>query len=286
MAKKRIRLTEDELMKIIKESINRLIMNEGIDVDVNRNVTMTDKHENLIDTSIENNPTVLTDFIPNVNVWSIYKRKDDEWNDANPLIHALKGEGGYKLTNTVKFKNRLEFIVKKFWEQNGGMDVTIAVPSTNDLNKYFASVVARGCNNPQYIGNLLVKMSIQEVDDLIYDKNSAFRKFYGKRFENAYAILKNYYRNMTKGFQFHKVYDMDMRKVIEHTIKLADEFYGEYIDAINDKNVIIVDDSIALGQSIKESCKIISECYTPKSITVLTLFSPLYEAGGGALKKQ
>ena len=282
--KKIVRVTEEKLLEMVKQSVKEILLMEGIDVDANRNITMTDKHENLIDTSVENNPTLLTDFLPNVNVWSIFKRKDDEWNDANPLIYALKHEGGYNLTNPTKFKNRLEFIVKKFLEQNSGMDVTIAVPSTNDLNKYFAGVVARGCKNPQYIDNLLVKMSLQEVDDMITKENSAFRKYYGRQYVQKYQILQNYYRTMRNGFQFHKVHDMDMRAVIEHTIKLDDAFYGKYVDAINGKNVIIVDDSIALGNSIKESCRIISENYTPKSITVLTLFSPLYSAETGKLK--
>ena len=285
MTKKTIRVTEKKLLELVEESVKRIMLEEGIEVDANRNITMTDKHENLIDTSVEANPTVITNYIPNVNVWSIFKRKDDDWNDANPLIYALKNEGGYRLTNPTKFKNRLEYIVKKFLQQNSGLDVTIAVPSTNELNKYFAGVVARGCKNPQYIDNLLVKMSIQEVDDLVVQEGSAFRKYYGRLYLQKYQILRNYYKTMTKGFQFHKIHDMDMRSVIEHTIKISDEFYGKYIDAINDKNVIIVDDSIALGNSIRESCQIIGEFYTPKSITVLTLFSPLYESGGDTLKK-
>ena len=285
MTKKIVRVTEAKLLEMIENSVREIFLAEGIDVDANRNITMTDKHENLIDTSIENNPTLLTDFLPNVNVWSIFKRKDDEWYDANPLIYALKNEGGYKLTNATKFKNRLEYIVNKFLTQNSGMDVTIAVPSTNELNKYFASVVARGCKNPQYIDNLLVKMSLQEVDDMITKEDSTFRKYYGRQYAQKYQILQNYYRTMRNGFQFHKVHDMDMRAVIEYTIKMDDDFYGKYVDAINGKNVIIVDDSIALGNSIKESCKIISENYTPKSITVLTLFSPLYYAETGKIKK-
>ena len=47
------------------------------------------------------------------------------------------------------------------------------------------------------------------------------------------------------------------------------------LDSFN-YDIIIVDDSITLGNTIMESCKIISECYTPKSITILTLLSPLY----------
>lgn len=86
-------------------------------------------------------------------------------------------------------------------------------------------------------------------------------------------------------FQFHKIGDMEMRKVIEHTIKLSDEFYGKYIDAINGKNVLVIDDSLTHGNTIREACKIIANAYTPKSITVLTLFSPLYEEDGEVLKK-
>lgn len=85
-------------------------------------------------------------------------------------------------------------------------------------------------------------------------------------------------------FQFHKVDNIEMRKVIEHTIKLSDELHGKYIEAINDRNILIVDDSMTLGQTIKEACSIIANAYTPKSITVLTLFSPLYEEGGEKLK--
>ena len=40
-----------------------------------------------------------------------------------------------------------------------------------------------------------------------------------------------------------------MRKVIENTIKLNDQYYGKYIDGINDKNVVIVDDGSTDGSS-------------------------------------
>ena len=44
----------------------------------------------MVDTSANDDPTVLTDFIPNVVVWSIFKRRDDGWGDGNPLLYALK----------------------------------------------------------------------------------------------------------------------------------------------------------------------------------------------------
>ncbi len=40
-----------------------------------------------------------------------------------------------------------------------------------------------------------------------------------------------------------------MRGVIEETIKSGDVFYAKYIDAINDKNVLVLSDRITLDES-------------------------------------
>lgn len=280
-----VRLTEQELSKEITDAIK--VISEGIDVDANGNVLMTDKHERLVDTSITNNPTLLTDFVPNIHVWSIFKRKDDDWGDGNPLLYALKGEKGYKLKNEKKFYNRLNYIINKFFKENKGIDVTIAVPSQNKLNDYFARIIANHCQNPRVIDNLLVKMSTGEVAEFVMAEDSVFRKHYGHFYSQAFTMLKQYFRKMSQNmFQFHKVEDMEMRGVIEKTIKISDEFYGDYVDAINGKNIVIVDDSLSLGNTIRESCRIIAEAYTPKSISVITIFSPLYTEHGTDLKNR
>ena len=88
MNKEIIKLTEKEFRDIIMESVNK-ILKEGIVVDTYDNVTMTDKHEKLVDTSVENNPTLLKDFVKDINVWSIFKRKDDA-KKINPYRHHMK----------------------------------------------------------------------------------------------------------------------------------------------------------------------------------------------------
>lgn len=282
-------MNEDLIDKIVSEVLSEFeqdIMTEGIDVDM-RSVTMTDRHEKLVDTSASNIPSVLTDIVPNVMVWSVFKRKSGEWGDGNPLVYALKNEKRYKLMNRRAVFSRIEYIVNKFFQQNSGVDVTIAVPSTNQLNNLFASIVARNCTNPKYIKNLFIKMTTEEVADCVYQIGSLFRRKYGNLFGQKYEALKRDMGDMPYDtFQFHKVRDMEMRKVIEKTIKLSDEVFGEYVDAINGKNVLIIDDSMTLGQTIKEACKIISSAYTPKTITVLTLFSPLYDENGDELQNQ
>ena len=67
-----------------------------------------------------------------------------------------------------------------------------------------------------------------------------------------------------------------MRDVLDFTLKLSKDRYAEFANKINGQDILIIDDTISRGQSIKQVCKIISESYAPKSITVLTLLSKLY----------
>ena len=52
---------------------------------------------------------------------------------------------------------------------------------------------------------------------------------------------------------------------------------------MTDRHEKLVDTS---ASTIKEACKIISSAYTPKTIPVLTLFSPLYDENGDELQNQ
>jgi hypoxanthine-guanine phosphoribosyltransferase len=59
-------------------------------------------------------------------------------------------------------------------------------------------------------------------------------------------------------------------------LKASDDSCAEFANKINGHNILIVDDTISRGQTIKEACNIMAESYSPKSITVLTLLSKLY----------
>lgn len=66
-----------------------------------------------------------------------------------------------------------------------------------------------------------------------------------------------------------------MRDVLDFTLKVSEDIYAEFANKINGQNILIIDDTISRGQSIKEACRIMMESYAPKSITVLTLSSGL-----------
>lgn len=68
----------------------------------------------------------------------------------------------------------------------------------------------------------------------------------------------------------------NMRDVLDFTLKASVDCSAEDANNINGEDVLIIDDTISRGQTIKEACQIIQDTYAPKSITVLTLLSKLY----------
>ena len=66
-----------------------------------------------------------------------------------------------------------------------------------------------------------------------------------------------------------------MRNVLLNTLKVSPDRYAKDSKIINGQDILIIDDTISRGQSIKEACRIMMESYAPKSITVLTFSSGL-----------
>ena len=67
------------------------------------------------------------------------------------------------------------------------------------------------------------------------------------------------------------------RDIIEQSLKLnfdKDEDM-KYRNVINNKDVLVFDDTVASGKTLSDSANAIREQFDPKSITFLTLFSPL-----------
>lgn len=77
-------------------------------------------------------------------------------------------------------------------------------------------------------------------------------------------------------FSYSYIKPADLRKHISSSVK--DSYIGNELlvsPKINNKSILILDDSVSTGQSISEICKNIIHTYTPESITVITLFNSL-----------
>ncbi|MCR5065293.1 MAG: phosphoribosyltransferase [Bacteroidales bacterium] len=282
MVKKVIRLTEGELKELVEKSV-RSFINEGIDFDPHtKTVSYNPSHEENVDTSIEHNPTMDGDIVPNVQVWSIFKRKRGLRGDGNPLVYALKGEGGWTFrdeSDRNAIKQQFDVIATKFATMYP-VGVTIIMPSGNELNTHIANVVMSKSENAELIEGVICKLTTEEVDEIVLDFNSKFREYYKEKFNAAYYQLGTYLDQMDKerkgSFSRHLIKDSEMRDVLDSTLKLSDDRFAEFANKINGQDILIIDDTISRGQSIREACQIIQESYAPKSITVLTLLSKLY----------
>ena len=275
-------INDSQISKIISESINK-VLNEGIDFDPNtKTVSYNPSHEDNVDTSIENNPSMDGNIVSNVEVWSIFKRKKGLRGDGNPLIYALKGEGGWTFKSDDDrnaIEQQFETIASKFAKMYP-IGVTILMPSGNELNNHIAEIVLSQSKNAELIEGVICKITTQEVDKIVLDFNSKFREYYKNNFNEAYYELGRYLDEMDKQrngyFSRHLVTNNQMRDILDFTLKLSDDRFAEFANKINGQDILIIDDTISRGQTIKEACQIMMDSYAPKSITVLTLLSKLY----------
>lgn len=276
-------MNNSRMDKIVNEAVAQSIdsvINEGIDFDPHtKTVSYNPSHEENVDTSIEHNPTMDGDIVPNVQVWSIFKRKRGLRGDGNPLVYALKGEGGWTFrdeSDRNAIEKQFDAIATKFATMYP-VGVTILMPSGSELNMHIADVVMSKSRNAELIKGVICKLTTEEVDDIVLDFNSKFREFYKDEFNSKYYELGQYLDLMDKErngyFSRHLIKNNQMRDVLDSTLKLSDDRFAEFANKINDQDVLIIDDTISRGQSIKEACQIMLESYAPKSITVLTLLS-------------
>ena len=276
----KIKITENKLRNLVKKSIDN-VLNEGIDFDYDTlTVSYNPSHEDNVDTSIHNNPTKDNTLFDNIPVWSIFKRKRGLYGDCNPLIYAMKGEKWkFKtFTDELAIEKQFYLIADKF-SKLYPIGVTIIIPSSNDLNKHIAEVIVSKSKNAKLIEGAICKLTTEEVNDIVLEPNSYFRKIYKSEFSEAYKQLTIYFKEMDEKkngtFSRHFVKDNNMRDVLLNTLKLSPDRYAKDSELINGQDVLIIDDTISRGQTIKEACRIINESYAPKSITVLTLLSKL-----------
>lgn len=276
---------KNRINQIVNETVTQVIdtiINEGIDFDPQtKTVSYNPSHEENVDTSIEHNPTKDMSIVQNVDVWSIFKRKKGLRGDGNPLVYALKGEGGWTFrseSDRIAIEHQFDAIATKFATMYP-IGVTILMPSGNELNTHIADIVKSKSKNAEVIEGLICKVTTEEVDEIVLDFNSKFREFYKDDFNSKYYELGRYLDLMDKKrngyFSRHLIKNKQMRDILDLTLKLSDDKFAEFANKINGQDILIIDDTISRGQTIKEACHIMMESYAPKSITVLTLLSKL-----------
>lgn len=272
------------LQQILKESYNNSNTNEfdsyiieGLNIDpISKTVSLTDTHNNGVDFSLVNNP-VYSKY-KEYDVISIFKRTklydiDNQQRDGNPFIYALKNKNGWKfnITNEEinKYIRRFLTICKKI---NLQYDTIIITPSSSDLNEKFMKVISNQIKSKDVLNEFFVKLSIEEIiDDDLIDKEQ-IQHDYPNEFNKVIAEIHRSFRRM-KGTSFEaKMMNKKYLKYIKYISSNNDEDVRSKID---DKDILILDDTISSGETISQCINGVLSNFVPKSITIITLLSKL-----------
>lgn len=238
----------------------------GIDITDDNQILFNNTHQKLVNTDINSNPT--TTIVHNISIHSIYKRiktRSNQW-DGNPLIYALKNQKGYKLSKTElkKFLYSFYYILNKLL-QDKNYDLILVLPSSSNVAKGVSKRASRCFAKDLVVQDIFEKQSIGEVVDKI-DIDMVTNKGKQKELKRQLSKLQKVDRDKT--FSMKNV----PPKVREYfsPIKLQSEFdFSQY------KNILIIDDLLATGNSIKSARDIILTQNSKVNIEGLCLFSRL-----------
>ena len=229
----------------------------GIDITDDNQILFNNTHQKLINTDINSNPT--TTIVHNISIHSIYKRvktRSNQW-DGNPLIYALKNQKGYQLSKS-ELKNFLYsfyYILNKLL-QNKTYDLILVLPSSSNVAKGLSKRVSRYFAKDLLFQDVFEKQSI----DIVLNKS--------KQKELKRQLSKLQKADRDKTFSMKNV----PPKVREYfsPIKLQSKFdFSRY------KNILIVDDLLATGNSIQSARDIILTQNSKAKVEGLCLFSGL-----------
>ena len=143
----------------------------GIRVDNAKVVSINDAHQEGVDTSLENNPT--SSVPKGLRVHHIFSRngKGQRRDDGNPLIHALKQQRGFTVTEHWKSQlcNRGRIIVGSIPEELSGFDYCLAIPSSSAFCGECANLVSGTLGVPvmgevpfrkKHVGEMLADVAV------------------------------------------------------------------------------------------------------------------------------
>ena len=238
----------------------------GIDITNDNQVLFNNTHQKLVNTDINSNPT--TTIVHNISIYSIYKRiktRSNQW-DGNPLIYALKNQKGYRLSRNElkKFLYSFHYILNKLLEDKK-YDLILVLPSSSNVAKGVAKQVSKSLTPNLIVYDIFEKQSVSEVIEKI---DISIVKNKRKLKEIKHQLSKLQKMDKSKTFSMKNV----APKIREYFVplKLESEF-----DFTHYKNILIVDDLLATGNSIKSAKDIILTQNDKVNIEGLCLFSGL-----------
>lgn len=242
----------------------------GINVYKNRSVVLDHSHQDMVDTSIEGNPTVGT--ISGLQLHYVFRRKATRGHDrdGSPLVYALKEMHGYRMQpmyHTMLY-SRAEEILAKF-VGDLGVDLLMDVPSSKSLCRTFAARVAQVSGIPLVQSTFLRKRTVAEVLEVV---DADFPVIAREPDQHAFK------RELGKLRRADVDTDFQMKEVSKPMRCYFQPFIVDgVVPALGGQRIALVDDLVSSGTSIVS----VAECLRQTGAIVergVCLLSDLYAA--------
>lgn len=237
----------------------------GIEVN-NKEISYTDLHQELVNTSIKTNPTLNKSH--NFPIYSIFKRmrSKESIGDGNPLIYALKRKHGFKI-NRKEIKNffqNLDIIINKILTGKN-YDLIIVIPSQHRIGSFLVKRIHKKFEIQNY-KDFFQKATIEEV---LYALDLSKVPSKDKReVKRVKSILKK--KDVTEIFVMKEVQNK-IRKYF-NPLKYNTQYSGKITDNLK---ILLIDDLLSTGATLKNAHDIMKDLNNTCKIEGLCLLSEL-----------
>lgn len=215
-------------------------------------MTIDHSHQEMVDTSIDGNPT--QGLIGALRVQYVFRRKTTKGHDrdGNPLVYALKEMNGYRMQpmyHQMLYKQADKILATFVGELD--VDVLVDVPSSKPLCRKFATKVAHASGLPLVESTFLRKRTVGEVLDGIDANFPDFSKNQDKKmFSGVLGQLRRVKPEI----------DFQMKEVSKPMRRFFQPFTmsGE-APALEGQRIALIDDLVSSGTSIMSVAQCLSE---------------------------
>lgn len=274
------------LSKLLKERLNiqstdTSSMMEGIIIDDEKlTVSLTDDTTKGVDFVYK----PLTYKFRNFDVISIFRRTalQNSLNkevDGNPFIYALKGMNGWVFNITdAEIHKYLKQFIQNCKQLPGSYDTIIMVPSNHDLNNRFMKALLKYISCKNIITDYFMKATWEEAFNSI-NRTKLKEKCKGSenKYERLLGRILDGFKKMGTEFSTKHINPRELIKFIDCIITYDTKMISEISPLIDDKNVLILDDTLTSGETVSRCVQNITETFSPKSLTVITLLSKKFK---------
>lgn len=216
----------------------------GIEVSARKHVTINDTHQHGVNTLVAKNPT--HGRKRGIKTLHVFKRNylgGRDRDDGNPLIHALKNTGTYKILPhwRSQFDTRAQQILANCLNDIQQHDYLLPIPSSSPFCSQFTAMVAGISGVPVLNSAFLTKKTVGEVLNDTKKKPPRLKPSQESAFQSELDEL-----GRIDPYQTYKT------KLVTNNVQTLFHFFKIQgnMPAVANQRILVVDDLLATGSSL------------------------------------